>query len=191
MRVGVVSLVRRSPWLPLSLLGARVALGAAGARVSIVSGSAVGAEVLPAGSVAVTARLFNPSGRGLAGVALQVPSGCTMAVAMGWPSAPSTGMVSPGVPLPLRVGVVSEVSRSPLLPLSLLGKSVTRELDKVRDFVDPEMLVPIEISGRWNDPSLKLGKGFVEKLLRDTLGGELIDGLQDLFGKKKDKKDGK
>jgi hypothetical protein len=76
------------------------------------------------------------------------------------------------------------------LPLSLLGKSVTRELDKVRDFIDPEMLVPIEISGRWNDPSLRLGKGFVEKLLRDALGGELIDGLQDLFGKKKDKKDG-
>ena len=76
------------------------------------------------------------------------------------------------------------------LPLSLLGKSVTRELDKVRDFIDPELLVPIEISGRWNDPSLRLGKGFVEKLLRDALGGELIDGLQDLFGKKKDKKDG-
>ena len=76
------------------------------------------------------------------------------------------------------------------LPLSLLGKSVTRELDKVKDFIDPNMLVPIEISGRWNDPSLRLGKGFVEKLLRDALGGELIDGLQDLFGKKKDKKDG-
>lgn len=76
------------------------------------------------------------------------------------------------------------------LPLSLLGKSVTRELEKVKDFIDPNILVPIEISGRWNDPSLRLGKGFVEKLLRDALGGELIDGLQDLFGKKKDKKDG-
>ena len=75
------------------------------------------------------------------------------------------------------------------LPLSLLGKSVTRELDKVRDFIDPNLLVPIEISGKWNSPSFKLGKGFVDKLLRDALGGELLDGLNDLFGKKKDKKD--
>jgi hypothetical protein len=84
-----------------------------------------------------------------------------------------------------------EMKFSAQLPLSLLGKSLTRELDKVKDFIDPDMLVPIEVGGRWNDPSLRLGKGFVDKLLRDALGGDLIDGLQDLFGKKKDKKDGK
>ncbi len=82
-----------------------------------------------------------------------------------------------------------EMKLAASLPLSLLGKSVTRELDKVRDFIDPNLLVPIEISGKWNSPSFKLGKGFVDKLLRDALGGELLDGLNDLFGKKKDKKD--
>jgi hypothetical protein len=82
-----------------------------------------------------------------------------------------------------------EMKLAASLPLSLLGKSVTRELDKVRDFVDPNLLVPIEISGKWSSPSFRLGKGFVDKLLRDALGGDLIDGLNDLFGKKKDKKD--
>lgn len=74
------------------------------------------------------------------------------------------------------------------LPLSVLGKSLTKELDKVRDYIDPNLLVPIEIGGAWNKPSVGLGSGFVEKVLKDAAGGLLKNGLDDLFGKKKDKK---
>ena len=64
-----------SPNTPLSLIGSRIAAGAAGAVVSIVTGTVVGALVLPAGSVSVTDRLFKPSGKALVGVADHVPSG--------------------------------------------------------------------------------------------------------------------
>ncbi len=81
-----------------------------------------------------------------------------------------------------------EMKFAATLPLSVLGKSLTKELDKVRDYVDPNLLVPIEIGGAWNKPSVGLGSGFVEKVLKDAAGGALKNGLDDLFGKKKDKK---
>ena len=121
LSVGVVSAVVLSPLMPVSLVASSVPAGAAGARLSMVTGSGVGALVLPAGSVAVMARLFRPWGSGLAGVAAQVPLGCTVAVAMVLPSGSLTVMTSPGVPVPLRVGVVSLVRVSVSKPLLLLG----------------------------------------------------------------------
>ncbi len=82
LSVGVMSLVVLSSFLPLSLVGSSTAAGAAGGVVSMVMGSAVAALVLPVGSVAVTARLFGPSGKAVVGVMAQVPSGATTAVPM-------------------------------------------------------------------------------------------------------------
>ena len=119
--VGVLSLVTLSPRVPLSLAGARLATGAAGARVSMTSGSVAAGLVLPAGSVAVTAKAMGPSGRAVVGVAAQLPSGCTVVVAITLPCGSLRVMVSPGVPVPVpvMVGVLSLVMPSPRVPLSL------------------------------------------------------------------------
>ena len=69
------------------------------------------------------AKLFTPSGNAAVGVADQVPSGCTVAVAITLPCESLTSIVSPGVPVPLNVGVLSLVIPSPLTPLSLVGAS--------------------------------------------------------------------
>ena len=78
---------------------------------------------MPAGSVAVMARLFRPSGSGVVGVTLHEPLGATVAVPITLPCGSLMVMVSPGVPVPLRVGVVSVVILSPLMPVSVLGSS--------------------------------------------------------------------
>ena len=123
VRVGVVSAVLPSPTMPVSLLLARAAAGAPGAVVSMVMGSAVGWLTLPARSVAVTLRAFRPLGSAVVGVALQLPSPSTTAVAMTLPLASLMVMVASGSPVPLRVGVLSLVVLSPRVPVSLLGSS--------------------------------------------------------------------
>ena len=50
------------------------------------------------------------------------------------------------------------------VPLKLLGKKVSKELEKVREYVSPDLVVPIEIRGAWNKPKIGIGDGFVEKL---------------------------
>ena len=76
----------------------------------------------------------------------------------------------------------------------MLGSKVEVELEQVRSLLDPKLEVPLEISGSWSSPKLRLGKGFLEKVLKDAaggaLGGELEKGLGGLFGGKKKKKDG-
>ena len=100
LMVGVLSLVLPSPTVPVSLLLASAADGAAGAVVSMVMGSVVAAPVLPAGSVAVMLRVLTHSGKAVVGVADQVPSGATVAVAMTVPAASLMVMVSPAKPVP-------------------------------------------------------------------------------------------
>ena len=81
-----------------------VITGSSTAEVSTVNGiGAVGALVLPAGSVPVAVMLCGPSASGVVGVSSQVPSGLTVVVPIGWPLS-STVTVAPGSPLPLSVG---------------------------------------------------------------------------------------
>ena len=126
LSVGVLSLVVLSSSLPLSLVGSSLAVGAPGATaaLSMVMGSVVAGLTLPVGSVAVTLSGLLPSGSGVVGVMDQVPSGATMALPMTAPAASLTVMTLPGVPAPLRVGVVSVVLLSPCVPLSLVGSSL-------------------------------------------------------------------
>ncbi len=107
--VGVVSAVTLSPFSPVSELGSKTAAGAAGLVVSMVTGTFVAALALPAGSVAVTTKFWGPpSSNGTDGVTLHLPSEATVAVSFS-PFGVTTVMVSPGVPVPLMVGVVSDV----------------------------------------------------------------------------------
>ena len=102
--VGVLSLVRPSPFTPESDAGSSQALGASGAMVSITTGSTV-VPVLPAGSSSVTTMSTGPSGIGSFGVTDQLPLGSTVVVAFS-PVGNTTVMVSPGSPVPVMVGVL-------------------------------------------------------------------------------------
>ena len=67
---------------------------------------------MPAGSVAFTLMVLLPSGSGWVGVAVQVPSGLTVVVMLS-PVGVVMVMVSPALPVPLIVGVLSLVRPSP------------------------------------------------------------------------------
>lgn len=73
------------------------------------------------------------------------------------------------------------------LPLKLLGKKANAELERVREYVDPELAVPIEIRGTYKSPKLALGEGFLKKVLADAAKGGLGDLLDGLLKKKKKK----
>ena len=121
LKVGVLSAVRLSVLLlPVSLAGTRSgAAGVVGAAVSIRTGTVVAGLVLPAGSVAVTRTFCSPSASACVGVTLQVPSAATTVVRTS-PVGMVTVIVSPGVAVPVMVGVVSLVVLSVLLtPVSL------------------------------------------------------------------------
>ena len=91
----------------LSLLAG--AAGLAGAVVSEekFSGSLAGL-VLPVGSVSLVVIEWLPSGSGVVGVYVQLPRGSTTAVPMTLPLSRML-TVLPGVPVPLKVGVLSSV----------------------------------------------------------------------------------
>jgi hypothetical protein len=66
------------------------------------------------------------------------------------------------------------------LPLSVLGKGVSGELDGLRGLVDANTMVPIELRGTWKSPKVSVSDAFVKKLAGDALkkeGGSLLDGL--------------
>jgi len=80
------------------------------------------------------------------------------------------------------------------VPLSMLGSGVEAQLDTLRNVLDPKLEVPLEFYGSWKSPRMRLGKGFLEKVLKDAakgaLQGELEKGLGGLLGGKKKPKDG-
>jgi hypothetical protein len=79
------------------------------------------------------------------------------------------------------------------LPLELLGSKVESKLEEVREYLDPKTEVPLELYGSWTSPRVRLGKGFLEKALKQAGAGALERGLGELLGggkKKKKKQDG-
>jgi hypothetical protein len=89
--------------------GVEVHTGAVGAIVSTVTVTVVAGDTFPAGSVAVTAKVFGPCGNGVTGVIVQVPDPFTIPVPITSPLAFLIVITSPGVPVPTNVGVVSGV----------------------------------------------------------------------------------
>ena len=122
--VGVVSMVTLSVSEPLLLAGLMPAVGARGATLSMTMGRMVAGLVWPSGVISVMARLLLPWGSGVVGVMLQLPLGATMAVPITLPCGSVILMVSPGVPTPVMVGVVSMVTLSVSEPLLLEGARV-------------------------------------------------------------------
>ena len=74
------------------------------------------------------------------------------------------------------------------LPLSALGTRVSAELEKVREYVDPAIPVPLELKGPWSKPRLSVGKEFLETALKSAAQGALERGLKGLLERRK--KDG-
>jgi hypothetical protein len=69
------------------------------------------------------------------------------------------------------------------VPLAILGEGVVRELDKVRELLDPNLAVPLEISGSWNKPKVSIGKDFLDTTVKQAAEGALGRGLRGLLEK--------
>src|SRR5918998_257113 len=95
------------------------ASGAVASTVNVLVGDA--GDVLPAASVCVADTVCSPSASGSVSARLQVPSGCTVVVPTTAPST-VTSTVAPGSPVPVTVGVVSEIV-DPFAGLSTTGAS--------------------------------------------------------------------
>jgi len=79
------------------------------------------------------------------------------------------------------------------VPVKYLGKKVSTELEDLREYIDPELTLPLTIRGSLLNPSIGLDDGAFRKVLEDAgkralekAGGNLLD---DLLKKKKKKKD--
>lgn len=80
-----------------------------------------------------------------------------------------------------------KLSLSFSIPLELLGRKVSKELEKARDFLDPKLAVPLEIRGTPTAPKLSIGKGFLESVVKKALEKQLQKGLESLFGDDEEK----
>jgi hypothetical protein len=69
------------------------------------------------------------------------------------------------------------------VPLAILGHGVARELDKVRDYIDPDVAVPLEVEGDWKRPKISIGKSFLDTVVKQAAEGALKRGLRDLLEK--------
>ena len=111
--VGVVSFVVESFSAPELELSARPSVKGLGAVESIVTAVVVD-TVLPAASDCTTLTVCGPpSAKALTGVTLQEPFAVTVVVRTSRVPGIVTVMVAPGSPVPVMVGVVSEVMPSP------------------------------------------------------------------------------
>jgi len=79
------------------------------------------------------------------------------------------------------------------VPVSLLGKKVSAELEKYKDFIDPAITVPLTIKGSLMKPSIGVDDKALVKVLKDAaekaLEGAAGGLLDDLLKRKKKKKD--
>lgn len=77
------------------------------------------------------------------------------------------------------------------VPVSLLGKRVSSELEKLREYIDPNITVPLTIKGSLVNPSIGVDEKALLKVLKDAgvkaLGGAAGGLLEDLLKKKKKK----
>ncbi|TAJ23823.1 MAG: hypothetical protein EPO68_02365 [Planctomycetota bacterium] len=73
------------------------------------------------------------------------------------------------------------------IPLAYAGKSIAAQLDKYKQFVPPDLEIPLTIKGAWTKPKIGIADGFIEKLAEGALKGAVKDGLLEglLGGKKK------
>lgn len=73
------------------------------------------------------------------------------------------------------------------VPLRHLGGSVGREIERAREWLDPDLEVPVEIGGTLQRPRLSIDQRFLEGVVEEALQGavqkELRRGLDKLLGK--------
>jgi ABC-type transport system substrate-binding protein len=102
-------------------------IGEPNARVAALQAgdTDVVAGLLTPPTVAVTLSWLWPWGKAVVGVADQVPSGATVALATTVPSLSLISIRAPGVPVPEKVGVLSVVMPSPGVPVSVTALRLT------------------------------------------------------------------
>jgi hypothetical protein len=91
-----------------------------------------------------------------------------------------------GKPLPLsgRYDVLQRTFElSGELPLKYLGGKIAKNLDQARGFLDPDLAVPITLSGTLTRPSLSVRGDFLDGLIEDALSNTLQRGLERLLRK--------
>ncbi len=74
---------------------------------------------------------------------------------------------------------------STAIPLSALGKKVSAAVEGARQYLDPNLPVPIEIRGTWKSPKVSIGDDFMKRVVENAAKGGLQDLLKGLGGKKK------
>jgi hypothetical protein len=74
---------------------------------------------------------------------------------------------------------------STAIPLSALGKKVSSAIEGARQYLDPNLPVPIEIRGTWKSPKVSIGDEFMKKVVENAAKGGLQDLLKGIGGKKK------
>jgi hypothetical protein len=77
------------------------------------------------------------------------------------------------------------------VPVNLLGKKVSAELEKLREYIDPSITVPLTIRGSLVKPSIGVDDKALLKVIKDA-GAKALEGaagglLDDLLKKKKKK----
>lgn len=77
--------------------------------------------------------------------------------------------------------VSTELGLTSDIPLKIFGSSVARELERAREYLDPNLSVPIALSGTWEKPVVKIDDDFLEDLVKDAARGALSRGLRDLL----------
>ncbi len=75
----------------------------------------------------------------------------------------------------------TELGLATSVPLKIFGSSLARELDRAREYLDPELAIPIELSGSWKRPRVRVGEGFLEEVLEQAARRTLSRGLMDLL----------
>ncbi len=85
------------------------------------------------------------------------------------------------------------MSFSTQLPLALVGKDLLGKMGKVLAYIPADTLFPVEVSGTYDKPRLRLKDGFEKTILEKAAGKAVKDGLGEaldgLLGGKKKKKD--
>ncbi len=70
------------------------------------------------------------------------------------------------------------------LPLQYLGGDAGKLIERYRDRLDPDLAVPITLSGTWPRPRVQIASGFLERAAKSTLKRTFQEGLLELLKKR-------
>ena len=69
------------------------------------------------------------------------------------------------------------------VPLAVFGSGVARELDEARDYLDPNLAVPLELKGGFGVGKVAIADSFLDTVVKEAASGAVKKGLFDLLEK--------